>query len=344
MLKYVIQNCFRIVRIPYVSLEITSKCNSRCKTCNVWKMQTKSNNQGKNELTRDEIYKIIIQLRKLGCQSIELHGGEPTLRKDLPELVAFSNQQSIATIFATNGLNMSEELASDLVGAGLNEIRFSLDGPRETHNLIRGRDDAFERQMRTIEAIHGADEDDRVTKIINTTISSMNIQTVEETVSIARQKKIKYMLVFLASVIEPKVAEQTNKIFQEEVTYTRSLLDCDLLIRDAGLIKRKREQLLRRSKEENVRINNSTFFTMPISQVIRGIKRLPGPCSRFYWALTIDPFGNVFPCEYIRYKLGNVRDNCLKEILSNGRFKQFSRLYSENVHKLPICNFCCHSL
>lgn len=344
MAKYTVRKCYRALEVEFATLEITSKCNSRCKTCNVWKMQSDACGEERSELTPDELFGIIVQLQELGCQSVELHGGEPTLRRDLPELVAFCSQRGIWTMFATNGLNMSHELAAELVGAGLSEIRFSLDGPRETHNMIRGRDDAFDRQMQAIEAIHGADRNNQVTKVINTTISSLNIQNVEKTVDVARQMKITNMLVFLASVIEPKVARLTNKVLREEVAYARSILDCDLLIHNADLIERKRKQLLRRLQEQNVCVNQSTFFTMPISQIMRGIKRDSEPCRAIYSSCTIDPFGNVFPCEYIRYRLGSAREKDLKEILTSSRYRQFSRLYSENIGELRVCDYCCHSL
>jgi len=343
MTTYSVRECYQTLNVPFATLEVTSKCNSRCKTCNVWRLQV-NHDESELELDRDESYRVIDQLSKLDCRTVELHGGEPTLRRDLPELVSYCNSLGMTTFFATNGLNMNEKLASELVEAGLNEIRFSLEGPREPHNLIRGIEDAFDRKRQAIEAIHNADRGNRVTKVINTTISSMNIQCIEKIVDIARQMQIKYVLVFLASIIKLDVVEQTNEIFQEDVTYRRSLLDDSMLIHDPDLIERKREQLLKRAHEQNVRLNKSTFFTMPTSAVTQGIKRYPVPCPRIYWACTIDSFGNVFPCEYIRYKLGNVRDNCLKEILTNWRFNQFSKLYSENVHKLSICNFCCHSL
>ena len=198
---------------------------------------------------------------------------------------------------------MAERLASELVEAGLKEIRFSLEGPREIHNSIRGREDAFDKQV-----------------------------------------QIKYVLVFLASVVGPDIAEQTNTVFGEDVAYRRSLLDGELLINDPDLIERKRSQLLKRAQEQDVRLNNSTFFTMPVSAVIRGIKRPRGPCSRIYDACTVDSFGDVVPCEYLRYRFGNVRDQLLKDILAGPRFQQFSKVYSENTGRLRICDYCCHSL
>lgn len=343
MATYTIRECCRVVNIPFATLEVTSKCNSRCKTCNVWKLQ--ADQDGVTiELDREECCTVLGQLSKLGCRSIELHGGEPTLRRDLPELVSCCTRLGMATRLATNGLSMTEELASGLVEAGLKQIRFSLEGPRETHNLIRGREDAFDKQTQAIEAIHRADKANGVTKVINTTISSMNIQGIEDIVDVARQMRIKHVLVFLASVVGPDVAGQTNVIFGEDVAYRRSLLDGELLIRDPDLIERKRAQLLKRAQEQGICLNNSTFFTMPVSAVIRGIKRHPGPCSRIYDACTVDSFGDVVPCEYLRYRLGNVRDQPLEDTLAGHRFRQFSKTYAENVGRLRICDYCCHSL
>jgi len=298
----------------------------------------------RRELDTKECCVVLDQLSKLGCRSIELHGGEPTLRRDLPELVSCCTRLGMATMLATNGLSMTEKLASELVEAGLKQIRFSLEGPRETHNLIRGREDAFDKQAQAIEAVHRADKAGRVFKVINMTISSMNIQRIEDIVDVARQMQIKYVLVFLASVVGPHVAEQTDTVFGEDVVYCRSLLDGGLLIHDADLIERKRAHLLKRAQEQEVRLNNSTFFTMPPSAVVRGIKRLPGPCSRIYDACTVDSFGDVLPCEYLRYRFGNIRNQSLRDILTSHRFRQFSRIYSENVDKLHVCDYCCHSL
>ena len=343
MTAYAIRECCRAVNIPIATLEVTSKCNSRCNTCNIWRLQA-DQKEGRRELDTEECCAILKQLRELGCRSIELHGGEPTLRRDLPELVSCCTRLGMATMFATNGLSMTEKLASELVEAGLKQIRFSLEGPREVHNLIRGRDDAFDRQMEAIAAIHRADSTSRVIKVINTTISCMNIDTVERIMDLARQVQIKYVLVFLASVVRADVAEQTNEIFAEDVAYRRSQLDRELLIYDPDLIEAKRAQLLKKAQEQGVHLNNSTFFTMPVSAVIRGIKRYPGPCSRIYEACTVDSFGVVLPCEYLRYRCGDVRDQALKDILAGHRFQQFSKMYSENIDRLRICDYCCHSL
>ncbi len=343
MTTHTVRECSHVMNIVMGSLEVTSRCSSRCKTCNVWRLR-QSNETDRPELDRDALNDTMTQLRDLGCRLIEFHGGEPTLRRDLPELISCCTGLGMEAMFATNGLNMTEKLASELVHAGLGEIRFSLEGPRETHNHIRGREDAFDKQIEAIGMIHGADTANRVTKAINTTISSMNIHCIEKILEIAQQLHIKYVAVFLASVLGPDVVKETNEVFEEDVAYRRSLLDRELLIHDPVLIETKREQLLRRAQELDIHLNKSTFLTMPLSAVTRGIKRQPGPCWRIYRACTIASSGDVFPCEYLRYTLGNIQSQSLKDILTSLRFRQFSKTYSHNVDRLHICDYCCQSL
>jgi pyrroloquinoline quinone biosynthesis protein E len=150
--------------------------------------------EDRRELNTEECCVVLDQLNKLGCRCVELHGGEPTLRKDLPELVACSARLDMGTMFATNGLSMTEKLASELVAAGLKQIRFSVEGPREIHNLIRGRADAFDKQMQAIAAIQKADKVQQVTKIINTTISALNIQGIEDIIDVACRSQINRLL------------------------------------------------------------------------------------------------------------------------------------------------------
>ncbi len=39
MTTFAVREYWQVVNIPFATLEVTSKCNSRCKTCNVWKLQ-----------------------------------------------------------------------------------------------------------------------------------------------------------------------------------------------------------------------------------------------------------------------------------------------------------------
>src|SRR5262249_61295069 len=78
-----------------------------------------------------------------------LHGrGEPLLARDLPAMVSEANRRGARVLFNTNALALHRRLAKQLVAAGLDELRVSMDAadPR-TYRAIRGVD-GYARAMR----------------------------------------------------------------------------------------------------------------------------------------------------------------------------------------------------
>lgn len=112
-----------------VNLEVTKKCNARCGFCPYWMTKT--------ETVIDDYAPIIQRFRPM---VVTISGGEPTLRKDLVELVRGIKQaQSFVYVaMVTNGSLMTRELAEQLFDAGLSQLNFSVDFPDERHDEGRG--------------------------------------------------------------------------------------------------------------------------------------------------------------------------------------------------------------
>ncbi|OQA31486.1 MAG: molybdenum cofactor biosynthesis protein A [archaeon ADurb.Bin336] len=72
-------------QLRYILLEVTDKCNFRCKHCRVegWE-------QIKKPLTTKEILSLIDQAKERGVKTITFSGGEPLLRKDIIELITYN--------------------------------------------------------------------------------------------------------------------------------------------------------------------------------------------------------------------------------------------------------------
>jgi MoaA/NifB/PqqE/SkfB family radical SAM enzyme len=88
---------------------------------------------------------VIDQALDLGTYLISFDGGEPMMRKDLPQMVAHvDKERAIATSF-TSGYGLSEEMAHALKSAGMYAVRVSLDGADAIeHDRMRGRGGAFD--------------------------------------------------------------------------------------------------------------------------------------------------------------------------------------------------------
>jgi len=112
--------------ITYLRISVTDRCNLRCVYCMPeaglpWIAKAEI-------LTYEEIERIVAAAASVGVRSIRLTGGEPLVRRDLPELVrklaAIPGIEDLA--LSTNGL-LLPELIGPLVAAGLRRVNISLD-------------------------------------------------------------------------------------------------------------------------------------------------------------------------------------------------------------------------
>ncbi len=357
MAKFTTDKTFSAARptalLRSANVEVTQRCDSRCVSCNIWRMQdvplqdsADRNNKvaSFDELACKEHINVFDQLFEQGCRAVQLHGGEPLLNSHLDELVAHCSNLGIFTGTTTNGLSMTADRAAALVTAGLGSIKFSLDGPRELHNRLRGRQDAFEKQINAITFVQEKDKEKRVYKSIRTNVSSVNLDRIDEVLDIAHSLSIQDVQFAFYSVIDEHIVEEANEIFQEKVASRRSIIPSDLLPKNVRLIEKKRQRLKEKAKKLGIHLAMTRFFTLPASEVPKGIKRTRKKCRVFDYSCTIDAFGQVVPCEYLRFPMGNIRNRSLKEIRKSQRYHLFRKLYEENYMNLRICDYCCLSL
>lgn len=113
-------------RINYLRISVTDRCNFRCTYCMPAEgLPLKPHNE---ILSFEEIVEIVKVGTKLGVSKIRLTGGEPLIRKDLPELVKMiADIDGIEDIgLTTNGVFLPQ-LAQELKRAGLSRVNISLD-------------------------------------------------------------------------------------------------------------------------------------------------------------------------------------------------------------------------
>ena len=126
-----------------VHLAVTNACNFRCGHC-----FASSGQPFADELTTFEVKRLIDELAEMGCFKIKFGGGEPLVRRDLPDLIRHANDQGIAVSISTNAVAASKEVVDSLAGLKLEEILVSMDGASaEVYDAIRGEPGAFQRAM-----------------------------------------------------------------------------------------------------------------------------------------------------------------------------------------------------
>ncbi len=132
---------------------VTSACNLRCSHCFNWQ-----NLNRQEDLRLEEIEKISVNLPRFGC--LLLSGGEPFLRKELPDIIRlfYKNNNIDAVIIPTNGTLTSVMVPMMrtilTISAHLNvSVCFSLDGLAEFHDSVRGMKGSFEKNLTSIKML-----------------------------------------------------------------------------------------------------------------------------------------------------------------------------------------------
>lgn len=150
LLKNYYRAAFKPLEYPkVVQFPVNDICNSRCQMCNIWK------NKKSPDIDLDQVREIFSQDLFRKTESIGINGGEPTLRKDLPDLVnvLYETMPKLKTIsLISNGFNNKDikivlEKISKIVTKhnGYFEFMLSLDGYKEIHDEVRGKKGNFER-------------------------------------------------------------------------------------------------------------------------------------------------------------------------------------------------------
>ena len=117
----------------YVQFYITARCNLTCEQCNIIYA-----NSDVRECTIDEIERIADNFAKMGVAIVLLTGGEPFLRKDLPEIIYAFESRGVHVRMQTNGFASEEQIAK-AVEAGGKDISISLDSLQPaTQDKING--------------------------------------------------------------------------------------------------------------------------------------------------------------------------------------------------------------
>lgn len=108
----------------YLRLSLTEKCNFRCTYCLPEGYKPTSCD---SDLNLSEIHNLLRGFRELGITKIRFTGGEPTLRKDLIEIVSLAKHLNFQKIALTTNGHRLLELAAPLYEVGLTNLNVSVD-------------------------------------------------------------------------------------------------------------------------------------------------------------------------------------------------------------------------
>jgi AdoMet-dependent heme synthase len=135
-----------------VALNLTRRCNLNCAHCYLDAGSRESDNTG--ELTTAEVKGLIDDIAALSDEiMVVFTGGEPLLRGDLTELIAYASGLGLMAVIGTNGLGLNDRRVTALKEAGAQGVGISLDSlDPEIHDAFRGLPGSWVRVTEAIDA------------------------------------------------------------------------------------------------------------------------------------------------------------------------------------------------
>jgi 12,18-didecarboxysiroheme deacetylase len=124
---------------PVVVWNVTRRCNLRCIHCYAHATEAAD----ADELTTGQGKALLDDLAAFGVPVVLFSGGEPLVRKDLPELAAYAVAKGMRAVISTNGTLITPAMAHTLKDIGLSYVGISLDGMQEVNDRFRAVPGAF---------------------------------------------------------------------------------------------------------------------------------------------------------------------------------------------------------
>ena len=285
------------------TLEITQKCNLRCKHCyNFDRTKSPEKQNELQELTTQEIYSTLEQLSDLGVLSLNISGGEPLLHPDILPILEKAKEFHFHIRLKSNGTLISKEMAMKLKASGVKEVDISLYGKDEETYRKFSQKEGFQKALSSL--IHCKDSGIKVNASV--ILHRYNVDDLGEMIQILEKEEIFYHI-------------------SDEITdrYDGTKAREELAVSEEQYI-----QLLKGPY--------SYFFNHENSE-----KNLMCGCAKT--VIGIGSTGEVYPCIGSPMPSGNIRNKPLKDIwMKSPTLNRIRALTNEDFKDCQSCNLIEH--
>ncbi len=319
-------------RLQHLVIKPTLACTAGCVSC-VYRKQLHKKRIKEKQLSFDDWKNILSQARNLGAWHLTISGGEPTLYKQLPDLIRLGKQLGFLVRLNTNGSLINEAYAEKLLQAGLDVVDVSLySSIASVHNEIRRSKNLWKKATTGIKIFAGLKSKYPKFKVITQTIlCHENYTEFAELLHLHRDLGSSGLLV---SYLEGDFEKQ-HLFNQDEIEYFRNKIlpkaikvckELDPYVKDTAVFN------LKRLFSQNI-LSDSNWA--------QGIYRPESkPCRIPYEQALMLANGEVHPCNIVEYThepvMGNLFENSLGEIWQGDRWHHFRQHFHDKCELCPM--------
>jgi sulfatase maturation enzyme AslB (radical SAM superfamily) len=290
------------IRPTVLIYNCTWVCDAKCTMCNNWKWGDR-----KSDMTLEQLEPVMDSPFWGAVENLNISGGEPTTRLDLPEMVElFQRRLPRLRKIGINTTGLTPARAIPMLTRIVKfcaehelliSIRVSLDGIGDVHDQVRAVKNGFDKASKTIEAMQAlAAEYPNFQFGIASTIFAKNLDDAENILTWARTKHLDVvfnMLRFTDAMLHNGHLKETIGFQDREETFMRKFF-------------------LDRVKEESVLSGQSFMYLHYADMIANGYHRTM-PCPFQSQGLLLNPNGDLHYCENSQ-KIGNVLDDSAESL------------------------------
>ncbi|MCW8884224.1 MAG: pyrroloquinoline quinone biosynthesis protein PqqE [Motiliproteus sp.] len=294
----------------WVSLELTYQCPLKCVFCSN-PLDYDSYREG--ELTTEQWKKVIREAREMGAMQIGFTGGEPTLRKDLEELIGYADDLGFYTNLITSGVGLTVERLQRLKELGLKHIQLGFQScDEQVANQMAGVE-SYQRKLSIAKEIKALG----FPMVLNVPVTRQNLPQIPDILLLAEELEVEYM-------------ELANVQY-----YNWALVNRDQLLPTRAELEWAEREV--NKFRERIGDKMTIFFVIPDYYDGR-----PKACMNGWGSihLTIAPDGSALPCSQARtlkdLTFPTVKDHSLKWLWEQS--ETFMKYRGDKWMKEPCCS------
>lgn len=262
--------------------------------------------RGRRELTPDELRGVLDELRSLGSLFLTFSGGDPTVNREFLALLRYASDLRFAVQFFSNGLLVDEAMAAELASLRLFHVGLSLYGATpETHDRVTRRPGSHAGTLAAVRRL--------------------------------RDRGVHVVLKFIAMNVNAFEYPEVRALAEREGVPLKTdtvITSRDDLNRDTLMLAAARAEVKRVMADRGA----------PLRYSVEPDGRDLG-CVMGRTLVSVNAYGDVFPCVTLPIPAGNVRYCPLREIWEEAPMLEAMRRYPEpgRLHGCPSCghrSFC----
>lgn len=324
-----------------IAWEVTRACALVCRHCRAEAQPQRD----PRELTTEEGFALLDDIKDFGNPILIFTGGDPLMRRDLFDLIAYASQEKglRTSLTPTATALVTRKRLQQAKEAGIRRVAISLDGPTaEVHDAFRGFSGSFARTLRILAHLNEVG----LSLQINTTVCRYNLAVLEQMPEIvARFGAVQWSVFFLVptgrgkleDLISPEEHERVlNWLYDlsQEAPFDIKATACPHYRRVVIQRERARRRVEEREDEPSpVLLAGAGFqYADGLHRPVKGVNDGRGFCF-------VSHLGEVCPSGFLPLAAGNVREQSIVSIYRDSRLFRELRDPSLLKGKCGRCEF-----